>query len=205
MQFQKFFTAFIVALFALICPNIGAAQEADPPVPTVAGVGLGDRESAEKFLGEGFGPRLGEDGGVTYYFYNKFATQVMRLSAPSVEDRFRITEIEVFRVNRKYRERHFHAEEVGYFETGEGVFIGFKQSAAFFIAGIKNVGKINVMRPKILVKMKGEPDRLDESEDGRTKTYFYRAEALEGAPAYEAEYEFYKKKLQRFRLKLIEQ
>lgn len=182
-------------------------QKLDAPNPdlNVVGIELGDRESAKKFLKTGFSPRMEKDGSVSYYFYNKWATQVMKLSAPSMNDRFYITEIEVFRVSRKYTKPHFHTEDIKYFSTENGIFIGFKQSAMFMIAGIKNAGTINRFKPKHIVKMKGEPDERNKM-DKKSEILVYRTSGValkdEQTASYEASYKFYKKKLTRFKLKI---
>ena len=206
MQIRKYFypAVFVILQFVLIA----AAQDLpeEKPEMSVAGIELGNRESAKSFLTDGYAPRIGEDGRVSYYFYNKWATQVMRLTALSMEDRYFITEIEVFRVGRSYRERHFQAEEIKLFETENRIFIGFKQTAAYLIAGVKNAGATNEFKPKHIVKMKGEPFERVEAKEEKCETLVYRNADVElkdgGEASYEAEYEFYKDKLRRFRLKV---
>jgi hypothetical protein len=206
MAMKKFYISavFVVLLFTVKF----VAQEASEAKPemSVAGIELGDRESAKKFLTDGYAPRIGEDGRVSYYFYNKWATQVMRLEAPSYDDRFFITGIEVFRVGESYRERHFQAEEIKLFETENRIFIGFKQSAAYLIAGVKNAGATNEFKSKHIVKLKGEPSERVATEEEKRETLVYRGASVElkdGRTAgYEAEYEFYKDKLKRFRLQI---
>ena len=41
----------------------------------------------------------------------------MKLTGASFEDRFLITEIEVYRVYENYNQAHFQAEKIGYFKT----------------------------------------------------------------------------------------
>lgn len=198
----------LVVTFQLVFVLSIHAQDAEELKPelSVAGIELGNRESAKTFLKDGYSPRLEKDGKVGYYFYNKWANQVMRLSAPSMEDRYFITEIEVFRVSRKYQERHFQAKEYKFFETEGGIFIGFKQSAMFMIVGIKNAGKINQFKPKHIVEIKGEPTQRNKT-DKKREAISYRVSSLklsdnEASYSYEAEYEFYKNKLKRFKLKI---
>lgn len=181
-------------------------REGSTPEMSVVGIELGNRVSAEKFLTEGHHPQIGADGRASFYFYNVWGSQVMRLTAPSAEDKYFITEIEVFRVSRKYRKCHYMADEVKYFQTEGGVFIGFKQSAMYFLAAIENAGSINRFRPKNLIKIKGEP--VARSKTGKkSETLVYRIPGItlsdKNATAdYEAQYVFYKNKLKSFTLKI---
>lgn len=208
MQNKKFYRLVVLVIFQIVLVTGLQAQEASETKAdlSVAGIELGNRESAEKFLKDGYSPRIEEDGRVSYAFYNEWATQVMRLYAPSMEDKYFITEIEVYRVGRSYKERHFHLKDVELFQTDGGVFIGFKQSAAFLIAGIKNAGKINEFKPKHIVKQKGEPTERVEKPEEKRETLIYKTESIklsdETTAKHEAEYEFYKDKLKKFRVKI---
>jgi hypothetical protein len=210
VKFYRFLSIVAVFVFfqAIFVFTVKAQETAQiKPELKVAGIELGNRSLAEDFLKNGYSPRVEDDGRVAYYFYNKWANQVLKLSAPSIEDKYFITEIEVFRVNRKYRERHFQLEDTKFFETESGIFIGFKQSAMFLIAGIKNAGSTNEFKPKHIIKMQGEPTERIEP-DKKYETLIYRIADLElkdekTRVKYEAKYEFYKNKLKRFSLKII--
>lgn len=212
MQKQKFYhlasAIALVVTFQFIFASSIQAQDSSKMKPelSVAGIELGNRESAEKFLGDGYAPRLEKDGTVGYYFYNKWGNQVMRLNAPSMEDKYFITEIEVFRVGRSYQKNHYQAKDIKFFSTESDIFIGFRQSAMFLIAGIKNAGKINQFRTKNIVKMKGEPTERNKP-DKKLETLIYKMPNVqlsnkEAGVRYEASYEFYKKKLRRYKLKI---
>ncbi len=210
MKNKKFYSVisvvatFIIFQFIFVFSAVAQDSNEMKPELSVAGIELGNRKSAENFLKEGYSPRVENDGRVSYYFYNKWATQVMRLSAPSIEDKYFITEIEVFRIGRSYQERHFHTEEIKYFSTESGVFIGFKQSAGYLIAGIKNAGATNEIKPKTLIKIQGEPtEKVETDKKYETLSYSFPNVKLndeEESVNYEAEYEFYKDKLKRFKL-----
>lgn len=212
MQKQKFYRlasalALVVTFQFIFVLSIQAQESSEmKPEMSVAGIELGNRESAKKFLGDGYAPRLEQDGTVGYYFYNKWGNQVLRLNAPSMDDKYFITEIEVFRVGRKYQKNHYQAENIKYFSTENNIFIGFKQSAMFMIAGIKNAGKINQFKPKHIVKIKGEPTERNKAEKKR-ETLIYKMQDVQlsnqkNGVRYEASYEFYKKKLKRFKMKI---
>lgn len=210
MKKQNYYRfALALLLFQIIFVSSGKAQNSGETKAEigVAGIEIGNRESAEKFLKEGYSPRLEEDGRVAYYFYNKWGTQVMKLTANSLEDRYFITEIEVFRVSPKYRKNHFQAEDIKYFATECGIFIGFKQSAAFLIAGLENTGKINKFKPKNIISLKGEPAERT-TEDKKSETLSYKIMNVKLADSteslnYEETYEFYKDELKRFTLKIV--
>ena len=212
MQTQKKY--FIVALLSVFvifqfASNYSVkAQTSDTaPEMSVAGIELGSRESAKAFLKSGYQPRVGKDGRPTYYFYNKWGSQVMKLTAASFDDPYFLTEIEVFSVGEKYQERHFQAEEVKYFETENKIFIGFKQSTMYFIAGVKNKGSNNEITPKAVVEIKGEPSKRADTDKNREVLSYNIAEVkVPGAKMeadYQADYEFYKNKLKRFSIKLV--
>ena len=212
MQTQKKY--FIVALLSVFvifqfASNYSVkAQTSDTaPEMSVAGIELGSRESAKAFLKSGYQPRVGKDGRPTYYFYNKWGSQVMKLTAASFDDPYFLTEIEVFSVGEKYQERHFQAEEVKYFETENKIFIGFKQSTMNLIAGVKNKGSNNEITPKAVVEIKGEPSkRADTDKNHEVLSYNIAAVKVAGAKMeadYQADYEFYKKKLKKFSIKLV--
>ncbi len=176
---------------------------------SVVGIKLGNRASAKAFL-DGFQARIAEDGRPTYYFYNKFVNQVMKLTGASFEDRFFITEIEVYRVGKSYQSPHFQAEKIGYFKTENNIFIGYKQSTASMITGIPNVDGKDTTGPKNVVKKLGEP--LERTENGEKETLIYKASEIELTDenaqgkmlkfSYLANYEFNDGKLKKFVLKI---
>ena len=212
MQKQKFYRFAVllslVVIFQISFVSFVKAQESKvKPDFSVIGIELGNREKAKAFLSQGYSPRKGEDGRPTYYFYNEWGSQVMKLTADSFEDQYFITEIEVFAVGQTYQERHFQAEKIKFFETESNIFIGFKQSAMYFIAAVKNVGSRNTIGPKDVVEIKGEPsERTKIDEKREVITYNLTNITLPGDNSnvdYQAEYEFYKKELKKFKLKII--
>ena len=126
---------------------------------SVAGLRLGDRESAKAMLSE-YQPSRMTDDSPAYSFYNKNADTVMKVTA-SPEDRFFITGIEVYAVDESYRTRHFQMENVAHFATESGVFIGWTQSgkgiAATLIIGVPYPLGVNSIGTKEIVKRYGEP------------------------------------------------
>lgn len=205
-RFAIAFTAIVVFQLAAFS-SINAQTAQTNPDLSVIGIDLGNREKAREFLSQGFSPRKSEDGRPAYYFYNEWGSQVMKLTAASFDDPYFINEIEVFAVGRDYRERHYQAEKIKFFETDGNVFIGFKQSAMYFIAAVKNVGsKRNTIEPKDIVELKGEPSERAKI-DGKREVLTYNIANVK-LPAdnsevnYQASYEFYKKDLKRFKLKI---
>lgn len=199
----------LFAVFQIGLANYANAQESAEAKPemSVIGIELGDRESAKKFLIDGFHPKVEEDGRASYYFYNRWGSQVMRLTAPSVEDKYFITEIEVYRVSKKYRTRHYQAKETKYFETENGIFIGFKQSAMYFLAAIENAGAINRYKIKNVINLKGEPDEHNKT-DKKRETLQYKISDVKLSDGktnvdYEATYKFYKNNLRGFTIKIL--
>jgi hypothetical protein len=204
---QRFFIlSFCLAMIATFAVSDARAQSISPDL-TVAGVKLGERASAKTFL-EGFQPRIGQDGRPEYYFFNKMADQVLKLTGASFEDRFLITEIEVYKVGKSYRQGHFQSEKIGFFKTEKDIFVGYKQSTASAISGIPNVDGKDRTGPKTVVKKIGEP--TDRKTDGERETLIYDLPSLELADEtgktskykYSAQYEFNENKLKRFILKI---
>lgn len=209
---QRFFLLTLCLAMLVSCAVTGAkAQEEEAktvsPDLSVAGVRLGDRRTAKAFL-EGSQPRIGEDSRPTYYFFNKSATQVIKLTGASFEDRFFITEIEVYKVGKSYTAPHFQAEKIGYFKTESGIFVGYRQSTASALIGIPNVDGKDRTGPKTVAKKLGEPtERLAE---GERETLIYKLPEIELADetgktakfAYTARYEFSDDKLKRIILKI---
>jgi len=204
---QRFFL-FCLAIFFMVAFE-AKAQETKTIAPdlSVAGIKLGNRSTARNFLG-GYQARVGEDGRPVYYFYNKFANQVMKLTGAAMEDRFFITEIEVYKVNQSYTAPHFQAEKIGYFKTEKNIFIGYRQSAASAITGIPNIDGKDMTGPKTVVKKLGEP--TERIENGERATLIYKLPETELADengktskfGYSAQYEFNEGKLKRFILKI---
>jgi hypothetical protein len=206
---QKYFLCvFCLAVISLFAAFAVSAQEKTvAPDLSAAGVRLGNRATAKTFL-EGYQPRIGEDSRPTYYFYNRSATQVMKLTGASFDDRFLIVEIEVYKVGKSYTSPHFQADKIGFFKTENDIFVGYKQSTASAITGIPNVDGKDRTGPQTVAKKLGAPtNRLTE---GERETLFYEISEIEIADeagktakyAYAARYEFSDDKLKRFILKI---
>lgn len=208
---QRFFFLMFGLVIVFTAVSGAAAQEGKTVSPdlSVVGIKLGDRSSAKAFL-DGYQARIAEDGRPIFYFYNKFATQVMKLTGVSMEDRYFITEIEVYSVGRSYTAPHFQSEKIGYFKTENDLFIGYKQSKASAITGIPNIDGKDMTGPKNVIKKLGEPtERLKED---KLETLVYKRPEVElpdeNAPgkmvkfAYSAQYEFKEGNLKKFTLKI---
>ena len=207
---RYFLSAVCLAIVALSAVFAARAQEKNKPASpdlSVAGVRLGDRATARAFL-EGFQPRIGEDSRPTYYFYNRSATQVMKLTGASFDDRFMIVEIEVYKVGKSYTAPHFQSDKIGFFKTESDIFVGYKQSTASAITGIPNVDGKDRTGPKTVAKKLGEP--TNRVTEGERETLFYEIPEIEVADEagktskflYAARYEFSDDKLKRFVLKI---
>jgi hypothetical protein len=205
MQKTRFFFFCLAMIPSLFVFN-SAAQEVTPDL-TVASVRLGDRASAKAFL-DGYQARIGEDGRPTYYFFNKFANQVLKLTGASFEDRFFITEIEVYKVGKNYTAGHFQAEKISHFKTEKDIFIGYRQSKASAITGIPNVDGKDRTGPKTVATKIGAPTERVAADEN--ETLIYKLSALELADEtgqrakydYSAQYEFNGDKLKKFTLKI---
>lgn len=201
--------AFASAILILLGTfSIAAQDKKVAPELSVSGIKLGDRSAAKEFL-TGTGRRLGEDGRPTYYVYNKFATQVIKLTGASVEDPYHIMEIEVYSVGKSYRSTHTQTEKIGYFQTEGGIFIGNRESAATLIIGIPGVARGDAIGPNDVVRIKGKPTERTKTDDAETVTYRLDNVNLpvddgrSGNYSYVAMYEFRKSRLKRFNLKLL--
>ena len=202
--------SFVFLLFLIIqvanVSIVNAQKSENTPELSVAGIELGNRESAKKFLTDGYSPRPEEDGRASFYFYNEWGTQVMRLTADSMDDPYYLTEIEVFGVGESYTNTHYVAKDTGIFATENGIFIGYRQSVASIIIGIPNVGRKNRIGPKDVIGIKGEPLERKKTEENReVVTYEFSDVKLPGENVtadYAARYEFYKKRLRRFSIKI---
>ncbi|HMT09086.1 MAG TPA: hypothetical protein PKA82_13860 [Pyrinomonadaceae bacterium] len=200
------FSRIVVVFVSIVLLAIGCVgQSKNSPELSVAGVKLGDRESAKKFL-DGYQPRT-DEGTCSYYFYSSRGTVVMKLTAASCEDKYMITAIEAFAVDETYTKRHFVADKLGHFVTENGIFIGFRQSggglAIALIVGVPNLSRSNMIGPKDVVKIKGEP--ATRNKDGKVETMTYRIDDVavgEGKYDYSSRFEFYGKELTKFEIKI---
>jgi hypothetical protein len=198
MTKQRYFRlALCVSVIAVLGFSALAQEKNTQPELSVAGIKLGDRESAKAFL-TGYSMRKQDDGRFAYFFYNSYGTQVMKLTAKSAEEPYFITEIEVFTVGRSYLEQHYVAKDLGTFTTESGIFIGQKGSVSSMVFGVPNrIG------PKDIVKKKGEP--TDKKKIGKAETITYASPNIKlpgGEFDYTASYEFSKNKLKKFSLKI---
>lgn len=211
MKKYKYYRLSVLLLVFLVLQIAGvssanAQKSENTPELSVAGIELGNRESAKKFLTEGYSPRPEEDGRASFYFYNEWGTQVMKLTADSPDDPYYLTEIEVFGVNRKYEKTHYVAKDFGIFVTENGIFIGYKQSVTSIIIGIPNVGRKNRIGPNDVIDIKGKPAEREKT-DGNREFVTYQIPGVKLSDGsvtadYNARYEFYKKKLRRFSIKI---
>jgi hypothetical protein len=201
-------SAFCLAAIVLFAVSAARAQEKiTTPDLSVAGLRLGSRQAMKEFLGN-FQPTINEDGRPAYYFFNKSATQVLKLVAASFEDRFFLTEIEVYKVGKSYTRGHFQNEKIAYFKTESDIFVGYKQSKASAWTGIPNVDGKDRVGPKTVTKIFGEPaEKLSEAEG---EILVYKIPEIELADetgktakfSYAARYEFGDEKLRKFVLKI---
>ena len=209
MQKQKYYRPALCLAIIGVLGFMAMAQEEKSVTPdlSVIGIKLGTRAAAKAFL-EGYQARQGEDGRPVYYFYNKFANQVMKLTGASFDDRFFITGIEVYKVNKSYSAAHFQAEKIGYFKTGKDIFVGYKQSKASMITGIPNVDGKDMTGPKTVIKKMGAPS--EDVKTGEKETLIYKFPNIEITDEngktnkfdYSAQYEFIEGRLNRFILKI---
>lgn len=210
MTKQRYFRlALCVGVIAVLGFSVSAQEKNNLPELSVSKIRLGDRASAKGFL-EGYSPRRQDDGRPAFFFYNKFGTQVMKLTAASVEDPYFIMEIEVFAVKKSYQTQHYVAEKIGFFQTEKKIFIGYQQSAASMIIGLPGVSRNDIIGPKDVIKKKGEPTERVKTGDDEIVTYNLASIELPDENAanktsrfsYFARYEFYKNNLQKFTLKI---
>ncbi len=197
------FALFSIVLFVFSL-NAQIKTEVVPDLK-VAEFELGNRQKAKDFFAKGYSPRQGEDGRPEYYFYNEFGTNVMKVVGLSKDDPNFITEIEVYAVGESYRQKHFYLKDTGYFVTGDGIFIGYRQSVAsmFLFPGVT---RRDIIGPKDVVEIKGEPNEKFVNENKRD-VFIYKIpnvqiDGTDGVFNYEARYEFYKKKVKKFNIKI---
>lgn len=212
MMKQRFFRpALCLALlvfFQIVSASATKAQEkpAEPEL-SVAGIRLGDRASAKTFL-EGYAPTRDENGRTAFYFYNGYATQVMKLTADSAEDPYFITEIEVYNIDETYQRKHFQAKKIDYFTTEKGIFIGYRQSVASILL-FPGVSRNEMIGPKDVIKKKGAPTENVKQENLEIVTYKLASVEVPDETAgktktfdYLAQYDFFKNKLWKFKIKI---
>jgi len=201
------FSVSLLLFLVLFAASI-LAQKASPDM-SVAGLRLGDRDSGKAFLSE-YQPRM-SDGGAAYYFYNSRADTVMKVTATSADDRFFVTEIEVFAVDEKYRNRHFQLDKIARFITESGIFIGWHQSgrgiAATLIIGVPYPLGVNSIGQKEVTSRFGEPQERKKTRDDETLDYRLASIAVPNADGrswgYTSHFEFHKHDLERFSIKLV--
>lgn len=197
---------FFAAAFLVFSDVISAQDKKIAPELSVAGIKLGDRASAKKFLGT-YSAGTGDEGEPQYSFWNKFGNQVMTVHALSFEDPYFITKIEVFYAPASYMGRHYVLKDQGFFVSENGIFIGYRQSAASMIVGIPNVGRSDRIGPNDIEKKLGEPTTRSKEDKKEILTYDLKKIDLEidgkKAPVdYLAQYESNKNKLRRFSIEI---
>lgn len=204
---NKLFSVFAVLFLTIAFANtIFAQNDQIEPELSVAGIRLGDRVSAKKFL-ENYSAGTGDEGQPEYSFWNKFGNQVMKVSALSFDDPYFITRIEVFYAPQSYLGRHYVLKDQGFFVTENGIFIGYRQSVVSMIAGIPNVGREDRIGPNDIVKTKGEPTSRTKADKKEIITYDFNKINLDidgkkQQVNYSARYETHKNKLRRFVLEI---
>lgn len=199
-------TAILSLAFLLFNINIFSQDKTSEPELSVAGIRLGDRASAKKFLGN-YSAGTGDDGEPQYSFWNKFGNQVMQVHALSFEDPYFITKIDVFYAPQSYMGRHYVLKDQGYFVTENGIFIGYRQSVVAMIAGIPNVGRKDRIGPNDIVREKGEPTTRMKEDKKEFLTYNLGKINLDidgknEFVNYSARYETNKNKLRRFSIEI---
>ena len=201
---KSIFYALLCCVLTLSAASSASAQAAPgEPELSVAGLRLGNEESAKAVL-QNYSPRYDNElGQPKYFFYNGYGNQVMSVTAHSKERPFLIVAIEVFAVGESYQKKHFQMKETNSFMSESGFFIGARPSATSLIFAIPNV-----TGPKEVIKKKGSP-QADEKVD-KLRTLRYELSAVKELKtrevslknvdfgAYTAEYRFYKNKLSRF-------
>ena len=189
--------------------NVVAQEVLTAPDFTVSAVRLGDRPSAKAFL-NGYQPRT-DEGRPTYYFYNKYGTSVVKLTATSFDDPYFMTGIEVLDAGKDYKGSHFYLDKIGYFETESGIFIGSRQSrrgiAASLIIGIPVPLGVNSVHPNDVIRKKGEPSERRKSGDFESLDYRLETIDLDGENGakfgYAAHFDFNKRRLMRYSIMLV--
>lgn len=201
------FILFLLSLNAVSASVLKAQDENFEPELSVAGIRLGDRASAKKFLAQ-YSPGTGDEGQPQYSFWNKFGNQVMRVSALSFGDPYFVTRIEVFHAPQSYMGRHYVLKDQGFFVSENGIFIGYRQSAISMIAGIPNVGREDRIGPNDIVRKKGEP--TTRTKENKKEILIYSLDKvnleIDGKKEivnYSARFETSKNKLRRFTIEIL--
>lgn len=202
----RFFGMIAALMFLSTC--VAFAQDklrVTRPDTEVSGVRLADRASAKAFIG-GFQPRFGEDGRPVYYFYNRLGDQVLKMTAASFEDRYFLTELEVYRVGKSYTAAHFQTDKIGIFKTDNDIFTGYKESLTASIIGVPNLDGKARAGVKTVIKKLGDPQ--ERKVEGDSEILIYNRETVdfpdEKSPGaklsfgYDARYEFREGKLKKF-------
>ncbi len=207
VRFKQFTFLSLMNLFGLMLffsntDSISAQENRNLPEMNVAGVQLNDEKSGKAFLSK-YAPRTGENGQPVYYFYNKYATEVLKLTAFSDKQPHLIVSAEVYLVGKTYREQHFQINETASFATESNFFVGVRQSAKSLLFGIAE--KTDTEK---VVKLKGKPDDVVKTENRETLTYkLSDVESMRDGrsvkiPRYVAVYEFYKDKLKKISISI---
>ena len=170
-----------------------AQENLSSPEMEVAGVRLNDEESGRAFLSK-YSPRTGANGQPVYFFYNKYATEVLKLTGFSAKQPHLITSAEVYAIGKSYQEQHYQINNVTSFATESGFFVGVRQSAKSLIFGVAE--KTDTEK---IVKLKGKPDEINKND--KRETLIYKLNATKN-PRYIAVYEFNKDKLKKFSISI---
>lgn len=189
-------------LFVAAVASVEAQENPSAPEMEIAGVKLNDEASGKAFLAK-YSPRTGENGQPVYYFYNKYATEVLKITGFSMNQPYLIVGAEVYSVGKKYREQHFQINEISSFATESNFFVGVRQSAKSLLFGVAE----KTDKEKI-VKLKGKPDDVVNNEKREILTYklndvevMHQGKAMK-IPRYIAVYEFYKDKLKKISISI---
>lgn len=189
-------------IFGAAISSVKAQETKKTPEMSVAGVRLSDEDSAKAFLGN-YSSRRDEKNRPVYYFYNGYATEVLKLTAASEKQPYLIVGAEVFSVSEKYREQHFQLQKINSFATESGFFVGLRQSAKSILFGVAD----KTDKEKV-IKSKGNPDEIVKTDKRETLTYrlsevtVTRGDKEIKIPQYVAVYEFYKDKLKKFSINI---
>lgn len=199
----RFVLPLLIGLFfSAAIVSVSAQQTQNAPEMSVAGVRLNDETSAEAFLGK-YSSRRDEKNRPVYYFYNGYATEVLKLTAASEKNPYLLVGAEVYAVGESYRERHFQLNKINSFATESGFFVGEKQSAKSILFGVAE----KTDKEKV-IKAKGKPDEIGKKEKREVLTYrLNELTTMQGGKEvkisqYVAVYEFYKDKLKKFSINI---
>lgn len=182
--------------------SLKAQEKGSLPEMEVAGIRLNDEVSGKAFLSK-YAPRTGENGQPIYYFYNKYATEVLKLTAFSNKQPHLIVGAEVYSIGKTYREQHFQINETASFATESNFFVGVRQSAKSLLFGVAE--KTDAEK---VIKLKGKPNDVVKAENRETLTYelndveIMRDGKSVKIPRYVAVYEFYKDKLKKISISI---